>query len=151
MTHWERCRRHNFISIVLAKEIEQKQYTVYQEPSIWTSDGQRRKPDIIAIKGEEVVITDVQIVWEGPRPLAAAFANKSHYYSIPEFIEGCRRKWPGKEISILSIILGARGIWCKSNNLLLQKIGLPKKMIHGAIKGSITINAVFSHLVWRRR
>lgn len=47
VTHWERCRRHNYICDQLAKEVEKKHYTVYCESSIWTSDGQRRKPDIV--------------------------------------------------------------------------------------------------------
>lgn len=90
-THWLRCRRHDFAVNTIAKHLIKKGLRVEKEPNIWTAaDGQR--PDIVVLKKDEIIVSDVQIVWEGPRPLASAYQAKVDYYTTPPFIEGVRRK-----------------------------------------------------------
>lgn len=45
-----------------------------------------KKPDILLVKGNEAVICDVTIFWEG-RPLASAYEQKVNYYSTRDFID----------------------------------------------------------------
>lgn len=139
----------------LATTLSKKGLTVLKEPTIWTAEGERRKPDIVIVEEESITISDVQIVWEGPRPLASAYLSKTEYYGTQGFMEGIRRKWPGRRVSVLPIIIGARGVWSDLNSQLFSKFELPvslaQKLLLGVIRGSCQIHADFSRLVWRTR
>lgn len=154
-THWLRCRRHDYAVNSLATALSKKGLTVIKEPNIWTAEGERRKPDIVVIEEDAITISDVQIVWEGPRPLASSYLSKVEYYGTPGFIEGIRRKWPGRRISVLPTIIGARGVWSDLNSQLFTKFNLPaslaQQLVLGVIKGSCQIHTDFSRLVWRTR
>ncbi|KAF2893480.1 hypothetical protein ILUMI_12698 [Ignelater luminosus] len=98
-THWPRIRRHDHIVNIVADAARNKGWTVETEPNIWDTDGNRKKPDLLIKKNNNIIITDIAIYWEGPRSLQLAADTKLNYYSSPPFIEALRRRHPNSTIS----------------------------------------------------
>lgn len=104
-------------------------------------------------KDDSLIITDVSVCWESPEPLNMAYAVKRAIYSTPTFLEKVEELYPGKEIKVLPLIVGARGGWCSDNQNIIQTIGATDAevgdIIHTAIRGSCVIHKQFSREVWR--
>lgn len=152
-THWKRVARHDGAVGVLAKAAEERGWRVEREPNIRCTDGTLKKPDLVLRKGDEVIISDAQVCWEGPRRLTEAYAGKVSYYSTPTFTNAIMRRFPGATITVLPLILGARGAWCEANRGLCAAVPLSKPkqraLINGVIKGAFIIHSHFSKCVWR--
>lgn len=99
----------------------------FKEPNIRLEDGQLRKPDLILLKGSVVVACDVTISWEGPCSLDSAYQNKVSYYSEPAVLQGLQRRYPGREVKVMALVLGARGIWCPRNEEVARVLGLNRR------------------------
>ena len=154
-THLERIRRHDFIVNDLHKMGSRRGWSVAVEPHIRGSDGLLRKPDLIFSNDEKIIISDVQVVWEGPRPMTAAFQNKQNYYSTPEFLSSINSKFPGRPVYVFPFIIGARGTWSSSSWSLLTALNIQQNaardLILRTISGSIKIHESFARAVWSRR
>ncbi|KAK9701487.1 hypothetical protein QE152_g30553 [Popillia japonica] len=72
LTHHERItKRHNELVAKVAKHARKKGWTTEVEPYVYHQDGQLYKPDLAIHQPDNtLVICDVQVCWEGPRPLA---------------------------------------------------------------------------------
>lgn len=111
MTHYEQLKRHEIVNKI-AKHARTSQWTCEIELRVCHEDGQLYNPDLaINLKQIDIVICDVQVSWEGNRPLAESWARKLVVYDNQIFREAASRRWPGKQIKISPLILGARGIW----------------------------------------
>lgn len=105
VTHWPRIRRHDYIVGRLSRAARECQWNAEVEPNIWGTDGVRRKPDLIFKKENQIIICDVAIHWEGPRPLLTSYNAKIDYYSVHPFLQALQQRYPSCEISILPLLI----------------------------------------------
>lgn len=147
-THGGRILRHNKIAKVLCSAMVEEGWTVEEEPKIITAVG-LRKPDIIAARGGEGVIVDVQVV-SGQRPLDDAHREKrAKYGNHDELVEKVAGKLglPKTHVRATSCTLSWRGLWSFGSFKELKKLlGLKKSVLHTlpvlALRGS--------HMNWSR-
>lgn len=154
LMHWERLNRHNHIARKIKNIATKKGWQVEEEPHIRGEDGSLKKPDLLMVKGDQVVITDVAVCWEAPNPLGAAYRTKQFIYGGQEFLDKVREMYPDKVILVLPLIVGARGAWCAENKALVDAIKITvseiKEVISSAMRGGWIIHQHFSRRVWRR-
>lgn len=153
-SHWERILRHDYVVHRLARASTAKGWEVEIETRIRGTDRILRKPDIIMTKGEDVIITDVGIHWEGPSGLRTAYDNKQALYNVQPFIDVVQRKYPNKNLLFLPMITGARGSWCAKNIDIVTRVGLNKSditnIIHTTLRGGWICHRNFMKRVWSR-
>lgn len=155
ITHHRRIQRHDQVVHRLRRWAESKNIQVEVEPNIRDTDGALHKPDLIFVKGEEVVVSDVCVGWEGPNSLEFHYTNKRVKYSGEAFLEVVRRRYPDRRVRVLPFVIGARGAWCESNKLLWDAIRAPMSLardcVHSVLVGGSMIHADFMRAVWRGR
>lgn len=155
ITHYERIRRHDHAVGLLAGFAARRGWDVEVEPCIRGTDGVLRKPDLIFSKGDQTIVADVGINWETPLRLDTHYQHKVSTYSVPPFASALVRRYPAAALRVLAFVLGARGTWCHSNDVLVRALGLSRsecsRLVAGAIMGGILIHKSFSRLVWDRR
>lgn len=131
-THGGRVMRHDAIAAVLAAELDRAGYRVRREHLFQTQQG-GRKPDILAVKGEQGFVLDVQVV-SGARSLNEAHTLKTRYYesnnqlmdSISALLQVNRQK-----IRVSSVTLSWRGVWAVQSAGILSEMGLSKALLNG--------------------
>lgn len=112
VTHWKRVARHDRIVNIVAEAASRAGCSVKKKPHLRSLDGALRKPDLVMRKENNLIISDVQISWEGPRLLVGAHRGKIAYYSTPAFLDAVGRRHSGTTISVRPLVTGARGAWC---------------------------------------
>lgn len=154
ITHLERVRRHDHAVSTLARLAAKHGWAAQVEPHIRCSSGLLRKPDLIFAKGNSVVIADVAVCWEAPNPLRVQFEHKIATYSDPAFVDSIKKLYPGSDIYVRALVLGARGTWCHLNDSLIQQLGLRTadcaSLISGVLRGGILTHRAFGRKVWDR-
>ncbi|KAF2880860.1 hypothetical protein ILUMI_25315 [Ignelater luminosus] len=141
LTHWHRIRRHDRVASRFKALATKRGWSVEEEPRFRLADGALKKSDLLMVKGDCVAVVDVAIPWEGPRSLESAFTQKVDYYSEPAMLEQLRGRYPGKQIIVSALVIGARGTWCSSNDrisrllllspgdvssLLIKRVAMPQ-------------------------
>jgi len=154
VTHFSRIDRHNYVAKTVKRAGVKNGYTVEVEPRITCTDGKWKVPDLIFTRGDEVVVTDIAVAWEGARPLSTEYFRKQKYYSDGHFLNALGARYGAdKRILIAPFIVGARGTWCAENRTLVSVLGMPKHMqetvILDTLKGGWTIHADFYRRTWR--
>lgn len=154
-THWPRIGRHNEIVKKIRNHCKVKKWTTEEEPHVRHPDGTLYKPDLIVHLSNKVVITDVQVCWEGEIPLGASHDRKRAVYENPKFREAIQNRFPNKTVTIEPITVGARGIWPRCNDKIADLLQLGPNIaascVHSALKWAATIHGHFGQTVWRRR
>lgn len=155
LTHWQRIQRHDFVAKRLHKAARSTGWSAVVEPHIRGQDGILKKPDLLFIKDNTLIISDVAVHWEGPRSLTVGYDEKVAIYSTTPFIEEVKRIYPGKDIKILPYILGARGAWCHKNNEIVNHLGLSnsaaRDLVTTVLRGGWMIHRHFMKAIWRTR
>lgn len=154
LMHWERIKRHDYVVKRLKNIATKKGWQVTEEPNIRDLSGRLLKPDLLMTKESSIVISDVSVSWEAPEPLGTAYRTKKAIYSEPAFLESVRSRYPGMEIKVCPLIVGARGGWCPENGEIVQLLGMADSniadLVHTAIRGGVIIHQQFNRLIWRR-
>lgn len=154
MPHHARIRRHNEVVRKIASFCRPK-YLVEEESHVRHPDGALFKPDLAVHLGSRVLIVDVGVNWEGTVSLEQSYNSKRSVYNNPVFLEAVARRWPGKEISVEALILGARGIWPQCNARTASILGLTASVkascVHSILKWGSSIHTSFMRTVWRTR
>lgn len=155
ITHAPRIHRHNYVAKRVAQEARRKGWIVTEEPNIRRADGVLLKPDLLMVKDNTVIVSDIGIHWEGPMPLSVAYSNKVGIYSNPLFVERLQNMYPDKNIYVQPLIVGARGGWCPPNRFLVTRIGMSdaciKDIITTTMRGGCYTHRYFMKYVWRDR
>lgn len=142
---------HDRVCARIRQLCERKGWSVEEEPHLRLPNGALRKPDLILSKANEVVICDVAIPWESPRPLAAAYQDKVSYYSEPLTRAALERRYPGRNLTFTAFVVGARGTWCSQNDRVCDVLRLNnaerKSLVRNTISGSILIHREFMRAV----
>lgn len=145
--HNARLQRHNFLTSILAKMASKKGWKVEEEPRIRDTTGLLRKPDLVLTRASSTIICEATVSWEGPDGLTAARNNKLATYGYPEFVEAVKKRYPGNTLTMLPLVIGARGIWPPDNLPLANTLGLTRTdicvLITGVVKGGVRIHSQF--------
>lgn len=132
-----------------------KKWNVEVEPHIRHSDGTLYKPDLVIHLPNKVIVTDVQVCWEGEINLGAAHDRKRAVYDNSKFREAFQKTHPGKNLVVEPLTVGARGVWPRCNDKVADLLQIGPKMhascVHSALKWAATIHGHFGQHVWRRR
>uniref|UniRef100_A0A1A9VZG3 Reverse transcriptase domain-containing protein n=1 Tax=Glossina brevipalpis TaxID=37001 RepID=A0A1A9VZG3_9MUSC len=117
-----RIERHNSVAKYVTKKLKEKGYTVLEEKHLKTSEG-LRKPDILALKNNEAIILDAQVVSDSTS-LDIAHRRKKAYYNTVGVKNQINTELQHNVTTVSTIILSWRGIWSKEsiNDLIKLKI-----------------------------
>ena len=142
-TNLARMRRHNAVSSYISRKLRNQGFTVQEEPQINTVEG-LRKPDILAVKQELVLVVDSQVVG-GQFDLRRAHNNKKNYYARnPGVTAYIHRAVTNTRIVFTTATLNWKGIWCSKSSDQLMTWCLSQKDIK-TISSSVLIGG---HAGW---
>lgn len=147
-THWERIARHSEFVDKITKHCKTKNWPIEQEPNVRCTDGRLYKLDlIIHLPENRTVITDVQVSWEGRKPIQEIYNAKKYIYDNHEFREAGKKRWPNKDLIFAPVILGARGLWPRANREATELLGIEPPLrsscVQSTLKWGSSIHAVF--------
>lgn len=152
-THVGRMQRHNCVQDKLVTRARANGWQVHVEKHIYATDG-LRKPDLILVKGSQLVVSDIGVHWEGEEPLATHHQAKIRHYSTQAFMTKMLEHFPGCSVAVLPYILGARGGWCPANSSFCSMLGITSDDVRGTItsvlKGGWLTHSTFMRCVWDR-
>ncbi|CAL7932921.1 unnamed protein product [Xylocopa violacea] len=111
-THAARVARHNAIAAYVKRALAKKYKNVVEEPHIRTPSG-LRKPDLVAMRDNTVLVIDAQVVGE-QSDLARAHEAKKTYYRESIHRE-LAEKYNTSDIKYSSVTISCRGIWSKQS------------------------------------
>ena len=122
--HHERIMRHNNIVKLLQTKCKDKGLKVINEPRFITENG-LRKPDLVIVTNEHIIVTDVSVTSDGQDTLESARKEKVRIYDN-ECINNELHRIYGQDKVILHLpyILSARGAYHNKNDELLKLVKL---------------------------
>jgi len=139
--HTQRARtvmRHDALVTDIVTFLSKKGITVQKEKTFTTSEGERYRPDIVAVHDGKLWVLDVTCPFERKSPLENEAQNKKAYYSrsgIREAIAIGMEFSPALELAskyeAVGLVFGARGAVSKSTELVLNQVfRVPLKRIN---------------------
>lgn len=124
----ERIARHDRVCAALRAAAEKVGFRTTVEPIIEGPQGHRLKPDLIFQRGEQCVLVDPTVVWDGhKRHLAKAWDEKLLKYR--PLCQTLAVKYQAKEVTVLPFPVGARGTWYHKCDTVVKTLDLTKKNI----------------------
>lgn len=154
-THWQRISRHNEVANKVERHCRQQGWEVIAEPHVRHQDGTLFKPDLAIQRGNDIIICDIGVNWEGTQTLTHSRNAKKLIYNNAKFFEAASVKWPDKRCIVEPIILGARGIWPDANqpaeDILNINMATKSSCVNSVLKWGPSIHSYFMRSVWRRR
>jgi Reverse transcriptase (RNA-dependent DNA polymerase) len=134
MTHGLRVARHDRFVKCLKNALENRGWKVQIEPRVKLAKGSFVKPDIVAAKGDEVVVLDPSIVGAKVSVDRAQLAKKNLYDRAEvkehsfDFARSCGFK--PKSFDVAGVIISFRGVWSLISWTLLRRLGLPVRLLN---------------------
>lgn len=119
-TYGARIHRHNALATYLAGGLRKRGYQVLEEPIYATSLGDR-KPDLVIIRDEQVMVLDVQVVGGGIS-LSQAHQSKVAKYMMHEIVNQIAKEYNCTPI-VTSLTLSYRGVWAEESVKSLKMLG----------------------------
>ncbi|KAK9703899.1 hypothetical protein QE152_g29022 [Popillia japonica] len=147
VTHALRLKRHDEIVNKIATHSRRRGYTVEKEPRVYHPDRQLLVPDLaIHLPDDALLVCDVQVCSEGSRNLVESWERKRLVYDNPRFRAAAARRWLLKRLTILPLLLSARGMWPRCNARTAELLALPNitkaRCVHSRLKwGSLGTQA----------
>ncbi|KYB24672.1 Retrovirus-related Pol polyprotein from type-1 retrotransposable element R2-like Protein [Tribolium castaneum] len=93
-----------------------------------------------------IVIADVQVSWDS-ESLTVPYERKRAKYDVPQFHQAAQHAWPGKALTFVPVIVGARGIWSRINNDRSAALQIPpvvrRACVNSVVKWGSSIHATF--------
>lgn len=143
-THGGRILRHNLVRDKICDELVSLGYQVYKEKRFHTSAG-LKIPDLIAVKGEEGVLLDCQVV-NGNGMSVAHAAKVEKYRSIPLFQDQIGAECNCTRTKFVACTISWKGIWHRGSWDDLCQLGIRKtcleRIVTSVLRGS--------YLCWKR-
>jgi hypothetical protein len=121
-THRLRSARHNSVLDYIVAKAEATADSVVREPVINTRVG-RRKPDLVAVVDDVVLIIDVTIVADNCN-LNRPFEEKVTYYNTADINDWARVTYPGKSCEFGAVVFNWRGALDRNSSVLLRRLGV---------------------------
>lgn len=131
-THGGRIMRHDAVASTLAGELQRGGYNVHREHVFRTCEGVR-KPDILAAKGTNGHVLDVQII-SGARPLSDGHIRKRNYYADNADLlarVSSLLQVPVRNLEVSTVTLSWRGVWARESAAILTSLGVSKAVMKG--------------------
>ena len=125
-----RGERHDRVVNYVCGRLKENGWAVEKEQVIPTSGGKTKKPDIVARRGADVLVTDVTITADNAHP-DEAHHHKVTYYDqedIREHLRGGRSSYnPAPRFRFSGVALSWRGIWSRASAEDLEWAGLGQR------------------------
>jgi len=152
-----RTKRHDVVKNKLASFLQQKGLVVENEPHIPVDGGVSfRKPDIIAIKGKQATVIDVQIC--GEYHPDNAHRNKVLYYQRHEEIHEFCKARGAEQVKFSACVISYRGVMSGLSASNLKTLGITKAMLKTLVVMSMERTTHIWHVfrkstahTWRRK
>lgn len=123
--HEPRCSRHNFISRAIIDKIKSHHpdADISSERLLVADCGTRLRPDIVVDLKDKTFILDVAVAWDARTDTLEAMCayKRSKYLPLVPIL---RERQPHKEVKVLGLAFGARGLICPSTKRAAKEIGL---------------------------
>ncbi len=124
--HGARIARHNKLCRLIGTEAESLGWVVHREWAFMTSQGALRRLDLVLVRGSFALVLDVTVRYEfAPDTLKCAAKEKVDYYGPHKSV--IAQKLGVREVQVHGLPVGARGLWPKSNDKVLEVMGLSRK------------------------
>ncbi|CAK9798933.1 Retrovirus-related Pol polyprotein from type-1 retrotransposable element R2 (Fragment) [Anthophora plagiata] len=157
VTHYQRIQRHDRATQDLASHLKAIGLNIQEAPRINTRDN-RYIPDLLVIDKEKSTcsIIETTIVWEHGSSLLDAARIKRDKYNIPEILNSIKVKYNlTTSPVVLPFVVGARGGWPPSNNIIWRQYKLPhylqRKIVCNVLRYGSSIHRYFMSHTWRKR
>ncbi|GBN75980.1 Retrovirus-related Pol polyprotein from type-2 retrotransposable element R2DM [Araneus ventricosus] len=149
-THGKRIMRHEAVANYVKRACENRGYEVVTEPLYRTTIG-NRKPDILAKKGDKVLVIDAQVVGDSV-DLDRANDRKIHYYRDNlDLDQQIQSKYGTHDVSYLGVTLNIRGVWsAKSANDLVNKFKILSRTDVPVVSTRVLIGTFASFTMFSR-
>lgn len=117
-----RIKRHNKVCGILMSAAKGQKWGVMVEPHIKV-DGRTYIPDLVFLRGDQVILVDPTVVWESKSTSLydAAKAKVTKYTAIEKALKDLTGK---SEITLFGFPVGGRGTWFPGNNKVLDVLGI---------------------------
>lgn len=141
-TQGGRIKRHNAVSNTIAAALKDRGWTVEKEPELDTTEG-KRKPDIVAVRDDHLVVVDTQVV-SGVPPLNTTYGEKAAKYSTLAMKTRLAERYRvlRQNIRVGACTISWRGVWASRSVELLKGMGLRTSELEGlttrVLQGSST-------------
>lgn len=114
------------------------------------------KLDLVVHQPNKMWIIDLQICWEVHQPLSISWTNKQMIYNNENFLHAAQTRWLGSGISVLPLVVGARGIWPAANReleniLKLTPAAFKQSVICSTLKWGSSMHRHFTAAIGRTR
>ena len=156
VTHYQRIQRYDRATKDLSDNLNQK-YDTRDAPSVHTRDN-RYIPDLLVIDKDDRTgcLIETTVVWEHKSSLLYAAKIKKDKYNRSEILENIRLKYNLLENpTVLPFVIGARGGWRPSNDIIWKKYNLPNHLkriiVCNAMHYGSYIHRTFITHTWRMR
>lgn len=139
----DRTYRHDSVVKFLHRGLINRGFTVFIEEIIQTTSG-IVKPDIVALKGDEVYVLDVQVVTDG-FDLPTMHDNKANKYNTSAVKAAIKDRFATEKLHFCPITITWRGIWCRKSVNELTRLGIIKGNDSMLISTRVLIGGVMTH------
>ncbi|KAG8184458.1 hypothetical protein JTE90_002305 [Oedothorax gibbosus] len=123
-THGHRIKRHNAVASYVARGLEDRRFTVYQEPRFSSSSQGLLKPDLLAVNDGKAYILDAQVISDG-EPQGLAHRRKLDKYT--ELIPSVSAMHHVDDVKVYSVTPNWHGVWAPESAAALLADGLLRK------------------------
>lgn len=147
-THGSRVERHDSVVKFLKRSLDGKGWVTNLEPHLLTSSG-LRKPDLVAIKDNDAVVIDAQIVTDGYNT-NVMHQTKVRKYDTDEIKDLIKERFNVPGVVVTSATLNWRGIWAKQSINELLALGIINKNAAALVSTRVAIGGVRSFRIFNQ-
>ena len=139
-------RRHDRLVEILAQGLSSGRREVFPEME-YQLRGERFRPDVTCVTADRVDVVEVSVPFaHSPCYLEERGRQKEEKYIRPSFLEAVGRRFPGRSISVRSVVIGCRGEIPSRTKCSLTDLGiwhLRNRFQRSALFGSLWVFDVF--------
>jgi len=115
-------RRHDEVRDVVVKGLSDAGYALLVEDS-FEVNGERLKPDIVAVDSDGVIVLDVAVAYESGDALGTVAEGKVRKYSV--LSAALKERFGRNQFRVVPIVVGGRGAMPGATMAALRGLGIP--------------------------
>ena len=140
--------RHDNIVTYVGRCLTDAGWTVSVEPRLQDQNSRLLQPDLVCIKGEELVVLDVQVCAD-KFGMSRAREAKELKYGTPDLARCIENRWQKRPSSVTGLIINWRGLWHGVSRRKLLSMGLRHSHLAVcSVKACTWTHSVFRN--WKR-
>lgn len=153
VTHYSRINRHDNINKTIKESIQKTGIKCEEAPRI-NIKSDRYIPDLVAVKDKKAYIIETTVAYESKsHSIKNAYKIKKEKYNTLEVKNKIKTMYSVQEVSVMPIVVGARGSWMVSNDDVVRALNLPKSLrqiiCNLSLQWGVSIHKHFMRTVWR--